>query len=75
MHHIQDEQCGIDSPDGPWFGRDGRWGSEPIATLVSNASEKKPVPHNTDSAAPRGPTPRLKDVSRLLEAILLEMPT
>ncbi|CAE6409834.1 hypothetical protein ACGC1H_006491 [Rhizoctonia solani] len=75
MYHIQDDQCGIDSIDGPWFGRDGGWGSEPIATLVSNASEKKPVPHNTNSALPPGPTPRLKDVARLLEAILLEMPT
>ncbi|KDN42032.1 hypothetical protein RSAG8_07077, partial [Rhizoctonia solani AG-8 WAC10335] len=75
MHHIQDEQCGIDSSDGPWFRRDGGWGSEPIATLVSNTNEKKLVPQNTDSSIPTGPTPRLKDVSRLLEAILLEMPT
>ncbi|KAH7337405.1 hypothetical protein B0J17DRAFT_662843 [Rhizoctonia solani] len=75
MYHIQDEQHGIDSPDGPWFRRDGRWGSEPIATLVSNINEKKPAPQNSDPTAPTGPTPRLKDVSRLLEAILLEMPT
>ncbi|CAE6498886.1 unnamed protein product [Rhizoctonia solani] len=75
MYHIQDEQCGVDSSDGPWFKRDGRWGSEPIATLVSSTNEKMPAPENTNLSVPAGPTPRLKDVSQLLEAILLEMPT
>ncbi|KAG8715606.1 hypothetical protein FRC11_002493 [Ceratobasidium sp. 423] len=74
MYHIQDDQCGIDSSEGPWFERDGRWGSEPIATLVSNTNGKKPSSQNADPSVPTGPTPRLKDVSRLLEAILLEMP-
>ncbi|CAE6496420.1 unnamed protein product [Rhizoctonia solani] len=74
MYHIQDDQSGIDSQDGSWFERDGGWGSEPIATLVSNTNGKEPAPHNVDRSTPIGPTPRLKDVSRLLEAILLEMP-
>ncbi|KAJ1301310.1 hypothetical protein OPQ81_003712 [Rhizoctonia solani] len=73
MYHIQDKQCGIDSLDGPWFERDGGWGSEPIATLVSNANEKDADLRNANPSV-SGPTPRLKDVSRLLEAILLEMP-
>ncbi|CAE6436179.1 unnamed protein product [Rhizoctonia solani] len=75
MYHIQDEQCGVDSPDGPWFERDGGWGSESIATLVSNTNEGGSTTRDTSPSAPTGPTPRLKDVARLLEAILLEMPT
>jgi hypothetical protein len=79
VYHIQDSQSGIDCADGVWFARDGGWGSEPIATLVTwpNVTETKVhVSHHVQTAIARdGPSPRLKDVSRLLEAILLEMPT
>ncbi|KAG8696832.1 hypothetical protein FRC09_008240 [Ceratobasidium sp. 395] len=79
VYHIQDSQMGIDSPDGPWFAYDGRWGSEPIATMVGWPNVKETaeqVSHHTKTATGHGgPIPRLGDVSRLLEAILLEMPT
>ena len=79
VYHVQDGQSGIDCVDGPWFAGDRGWGSEPIATLVtwSNTSEtKEQVSHHVQTAEDRsGSNPRLKDVSRLLEAILLEMPT
>ncbi|KAG8735303.1 hypothetical protein FRC10_010753 [Ceratobasidium sp. 414] len=79
VYHIQDAQIGIDSPDGAWYAYDGRWGSEPIATLIIwsevNTTTTQ-VSHHTQTATARdGPVPRLSDVSRLLEAILLEMPT
>ncbi|KAG8715933.1 hypothetical protein FRC08_010017 [Ceratobasidium sp. 394] len=77
LYHIQDAQSGIDSPDGTWLAMDGRWGSYPIATLATWESAKAAgmhVSHHIQTAAD-GSDPRLKDVSRLLEAILLEMPT
>ncbi|KAG9074785.1 hypothetical protein FS749_013624 [Ceratobasidium sp. UAMH 11750] len=79
VYHIQDAQVGIDSPDGAWYACDGGWGSAPIATLIVWSDVSKTttqVSHHTQTATARdGPTPRLGDVSRLLEAILLEMPT
>ncbi|KAG9080021.1 hypothetical protein FRC06_007170, partial [Ceratobasidium sp. 370] len=77
VYHIQDAQIGIDSPGGGWLAMDGRWGSYPIATLATWESTKAAgmhVSHHVQTAAD-GSDPRLKDVSRLLEAILLEMPT
>ncbi|KAF8607114.1 hypothetical protein BDV93DRAFT_552863, partial [Ceratobasidium sp. AG-I] len=78
VYHVQDSQVGIDSPDGAWLAMDGRWGSYPIATLATWESEKeseKCVSHHVQTMAMHsGPGPQLKDVSRLLEAILLEMP-
>ncbi|QRV99094.1 transmembrane protein [Ceratobasidium sp. AG-Ba] len=79
VYHIQDSQIGVDSPEGAWFAYDGAWGSHPIATLIAwpnvdRAAE--PISHHMQTATARdGPIPRLCDVSRLLEAILLEMPT
>ncbi|KAG9120959.1 hypothetical protein FRC07_003295 [Ceratobasidium sp. 392] len=78
VYHIQDAQIGIDSSNGAWLAHDGGWGSEPIATLViwSDAGTTAQVSHHFRTAnACDSPTPRLGDVSRLLEAILLEMPT
>ncbi|KAF8593348.1 hypothetical protein BDV93DRAFT_529903 [Ceratobasidium sp. AG-I] len=78
VYHVQDAQVGIDSPDGAWLAMDGRWGSYPIATLATWESEKgsgECVSHHVQTMAIHsGPGPQLKDVSRLLEAILLEMP-
>lgn len=79
MYHIQDVQSGVDSPDGAWLAMDERWGSYPIATLATWESEMatgEHVSHHLQTVATQnGPIPELKDVSRLLEAILLEMPT
>ncbi|KAG8745073.1 hypothetical protein FRC10_008925 [Ceratobasidium sp. 414] len=79
VYHIQDSQSGIDSEDGAWLAMDGRWKSYPIATLATWESLKErseTVSHHVQTAAVHsGPPPRLFDVSRLLEAILLEMPT
>ncbi|KAG8702484.1 hypothetical protein FRC08_003456 [Ceratobasidium sp. 394] len=77
LYHIQDAQSGVDSLGEPWLAMDGRWGSHPIATLATWESVKTAgmhVSHHIQTAAD-GQVPRLKDVSRLLEAILLEMPT
>ncbi|KAG9105083.1 hypothetical protein FRC07_009651, partial [Ceratobasidium sp. 392] len=77
VYRIQDTQGGIDSSNGPWLAMDGRWGSYPIATLTTWETAKAAgtiVSHHVQAAA-SGPCPRLKDVSRLLEAILLEMPS
>lgn len=78
LYHVQDSQVGIDSPNGPWLERDGRWGSHPIATLATwevESGRDAHVSHHVQTAADQsGPSPQLKDVSRLLEAILLEMP-
>ncbi|KAF8607113.1 hypothetical protein BDV93DRAFT_603777 [Ceratobasidium sp. AG-I] len=79
MYHIQDSQIGIDSPDGAWLAMDGMWGSHPIATLATWKAESERgghVSHHVQTAADMcGAGPQLEDVSRLLEAILLEMPT
>lgn len=80
VYHIQDSQIGIDSPDGAWLAMDGRWGSHPIATLatwkVESGRPDKHVSHHVQTAADGcGTGPQLEVVSRLLEAILLEMPT
>ncbi|KAG9085666.1 hypothetical protein FS749_004242 [Ceratobasidium sp. UAMH 11750] len=77
LYHIQDAQSGVDSLGEPWLAMDGRWGSSPIATLATWESVKTAgmhVSHHIQTATD-GQVPRLKDVSRLLEAILLEMPT
>lgn len=78
VYHVQDAQVGIDSEDGAWLAMDGRWGSDPIATLATWESEREGgecVSHHVQTMGVHGaPSPRLKDVSRLLEAILLEMP-
>lgn len=79
VYHVQDDHSGIDNPDGPWCAGDHGWGSDPIATLVTwsyaNESRQQVSHHVQNAATLRGPIPRLGDVSRLLEAILLEMPT
>ena len=79
MYHVQDSQIGIDSPDGAWLAMDGRWGSHPIATLATWKAESERgghVSHHVQTAVDTcRASPRLEDVSRLLEAILLEMPT
>ncbi|KAG9091738.1 hypothetical protein FRC06_000393, partial [Ceratobasidium sp. 370] len=79
VYYIQDAQIGIDSPDGAWYAHDGGWGSDPIATLIiwsDVSTTTTQVSHHIRTAMARdGPTPQLGDVSRLLEAILLEMPT
>ncbi|KAF8607111.1 hypothetical protein BDV93DRAFT_520020 [Ceratobasidium sp. AG-I] len=74
VYHVQDAQVGISSPDGAWLAMDGRWGSYPIATLATWESEECVSYHVQTMAIHSGTRPRLKDVSRLLEAILLEMP-
>jgi hypothetical protein len=78
-YHLQDSQCGVDSLNGPCLAMDGRWGSYPVATLATWDTLKegsKYVSHHVQTTAVHcGPPPRLLDVSRLLEAILLEMPT
>ncbi|KAG8723458.1 hypothetical protein FRC09_003264 [Ceratobasidium sp. 395] len=77
LYHIQDAQSGIDTPGAPWLAMDGRWGSRPIATLATWESARAAgthVSHHVQTAT-GGLEPALKDVSRLLEAILLEMPT
>lgn len=78
VYHIQDSQSGIDSPDGAWLAMDGRWGSHAIATLATWEVENERgghVSHHLQTAAMHGGLgPELKDVSKLLEAILLEMP-
>lgn len=79
MYRVPNAKSGVDAIDGAWFERDKGWGSEPIATLVvwSHAGKaNETVPNHTKTAQPHSkPSPRLQDVSRLLEAILLEMPT
>lgn len=79
VYHIQDSQIGIDSPNGAWLEMDGRWGSHPIATLATwkvESGRDAHVSHHMQTATDQfGPSPQLRDVSRLLEAILLEMPT
>ncbi|QRV75830.1 transmembrane protein [Ceratobasidium sp. AG-Ba] len=79
LYQLQDSQVGIDSSDGPWYAYDGGWGSYPIATLVSwsdMSTITQQVSHHVQTSATRnGPVPRLANVSRLLEAIMLEMPT
>ncbi|KAF8597579.1 hypothetical protein BDV93DRAFT_527353 [Ceratobasidium sp. AG-I] len=79
VFHLQDTQTQVDALDGPWLSNDGRWGSCPVATLVTweNARDTSgQVSHHVKTASTQhGPSPRLSDVSRLLEAILLEMPT
>lgn len=79
VFHRQDTSTDLDTLDGPWFAYDGRWGSYPVATLVTweNARDANgQVSHHVQTASTQsGPSPRLSDVSRLLEAILLEMPT
>ncbi|QRW04731.1 transmembrane protein [Ceratobasidium sp. AG-Ba] len=77
-YRIPDSQTSIDSLDGPWYAYDGSWGSYPIATLVSwlDVSLKPTDPFHYPQANPdqKFPVARLSDVSRLLEAILFEMP-
>ncbi|QRV90576.1 transmembrane protein [Ceratobasidium sp. AG-Ba] len=78
VYQIPDSQTGIDSSDGPWYAYDGSWGSYPIATLVSwlDVSLKTTDPFHYPQAntGQKYPVARLSDVSRLLEAILFEMP-
>lgn len=79
VYPIQDAQIGIDSPDGDWLAMDGGWGSHPIATLATKQVEREEGEHASHRLQtvvdPCGTSPRLEDVSRLLEAIHLEMPT
>lgn len=79
MYHIEDAQGGIDSLDGAWLAMDGGWGSYPIATLATWESEmvtgRHASHHLQTSTVYSVSNPQLKDVSRLLETIILEMPT
>ncbi|KAF8597578.1 hypothetical protein BDV93DRAFT_547870 [Ceratobasidium sp. AG-I] len=79
VFHLEGSRAQVDALDGPWLSNDGRWGSFPVATLVTWESARElsgQVSHHVQTASTqRGPSPRLSDVSRLLEAILLEMPT
>ncbi|QRV85044.1 transmembrane protein [Ceratobasidium sp. AG-Ba] len=74
LYHIEDMQSGIDSSDGLWLEMDGRWGSHPVATLATWDHAGPHVSHHLQTAT-GGPCPTLRDVSRLLEAILFQMPT
>ncbi|CAE6478098.1 unnamed protein product [Rhizoctonia solani] len=79
LYHVQDSQHSIDSTSGvPWLAMDGMWGSHPVVTLVAwdmlNETQKQ-VSHHTQSAKfGSSQRPRLRDVSGILEGILVEMP-
>ncbi|CAE7110787.1 unnamed protein product, partial [Rhizoctonia solani] len=60
IYRIQDSQNGVDSNNAPWLARDGARGSKPVATLTAAENSLR--------------YPKLGDVSRLLEGVLLEMP-
>ncbi|CAE6402233.1 unnamed protein product [Rhizoctonia solani] len=75
VYHIQGSQSGIDSDDTPWLARDGTWGSKSVATLVTRHPQMH-ISHHLQTAAENSSRhPTLGDVSRLLEGVLLEMPT
>ncbi|CAE6365704.1 unnamed protein product [Rhizoctonia solani] len=79
IYHLQDSQHGIETTTkAPWLAMDGGWGSHPLVTLVAwdmLSQDKKNTSHHVQSAASGLlEHPRLKDVSGLLEGILLEMP-
>ncbi|KAG8735615.1 hypothetical protein FRC12_017979, partial [Ceratobasidium sp. 428] len=77
VYRIQDTQSGIDSLGGSLLEMDGIWGSYPIATLATWESMRAAgafISHHTQTST-SGPSPMVKDVARLLEAVLLEMPT
>ncbi|CAE6426524.1 unnamed protein product [Rhizoctonia solani] len=73
VYHIQDSQS--DSDDAPWLARDGTWGSKPVATLVTRHPHMHLSHHLQTAAENSSRHPTLGDVSRLLEGVLLEMPT
>lgn len=78
VYHVQDSQTGVNSVGAPWLEMDGWWGSRPVATLATwealNEGGEYVSHHIQTAALSSTQSPRLKDVSRLLEAILLEMP-
>jgi hypothetical protein len=78
IYHLQDSQHGIETTtNAPWLAMDGAWGSHPLVTLVAwdMLEDNKNMSHHVQSAASAtSERPRLKDVSGLLEGILLEMP-
>lgn len=75
VYHVQDSHNAL-GDEGPWLEMDGIWGSHPVATLVTweHMGIENPS-HHVRTAAGGPQRPRLRDVSRLLEAILLEMPS
>ncbi|KAL5641685.1 hypothetical protein ACGC1H_001979 [Rhizoctonia solani] len=78
VYHIQDAQQGIDSTSNvPWLAMDGVWGSHPIVTLVAwdmLKEDSNHVSHHVQSRSGMAEPPLLRDVSGILEGILLEMP-
>ncbi|KAF8707453.1 hypothetical protein RHS03_04425, partial [Rhizoctonia solani] len=79
IYHLQDSQHGIETTsNAPWLAMDGAWGSHPLVTLVAwdkLSQDNKQASHHVQTAVfGMIEYPRLKDVSGLLEGILLEMP-
>ncbi|CAE6424747.1 unnamed protein product [Rhizoctonia solani] len=79
VYHIQDAQQGVDSTSKvPWLAMDGVWGSHPIVTLVAwdmlKDNDRHVSHHVQNVRSAMLERPMLKDVSGILEGILLEMP-
>ncbi|KAH7345438.1 hypothetical protein B0J17DRAFT_639895 [Rhizoctonia solani] len=76
IYHIQDSQHDVESNSNvPWLVMDGVWGSHPVVTLVAWDENRRPDSHHAQNAKfSTSQSPQLRDISGLLEGILLEMP-